>query len=201
VGALLIGRIVLVAVASIAAGTTSANAQGPVSVDSEVATGLVRQASHDQEVKCSPQSSPWPYSAWRFTCELPREWAEVDVRITADGRSFVILPGSVRDMPDARHRSQRFVGTWEVSKAVCAPLGDRHFLCDARFDGSTEVEVELRQSRYGNFDEHCRLAGSQRRLASLSIFACQMINWDINMPTSTVKGMAEMARQVRRKGL
>jgi hypothetical protein len=196
VGALQIGRIVLVAVASMVAGTTTANARGPISVDSEVATGLVRQASHDQEAKCTPRSSPWPYSAWRFSCELPSEWAGVDVRVSSDGRHFVVLPGSVRGMPDARHRSQRFLGTWDVSRAVCAPVGDRRFLCDARFDGSTEVEVELRQTRYGNFDENCRLAGSQRRLASLSIYACQTISWDINMPTSTVKGMAEMARQV-----
>jgi hypothetical protein len=146
----------------------------------------------------SPLSSPWPYSAWRFSCELPSEWAEVDIRVSSDGHHFVVLPGSVRGKPGARHRSQRFFGTWDISRAVCAPLGKDHFLCDARFDGSTEVEVELSQTRYGNYDEHCRLAGSQRRLTSMSIYACQTISWDINMPTSTVEGMAEMAREVKR---
>jgi hypothetical protein len=51
VGALLIGRILLVAVASMAAGTTTANAHELISVDSEVATGLIRLARPGSEVQ------------------------------------------------------------------------------------------------------------------------------------------------------
>jgi hypothetical protein len=201
VGAFSIGRLVLAMAALLGAGHAQADHR-PVSVDSKVAAALLREASGLKEATCRPLESGWPPSAWRYSCSLPQAWAWIDIRVAADGTGFKVIPGRVRDLPHARHRTPRFFGAFDVSGVVCAPRESRLYLCDARYGwsgGGSMVEALITRTRYGSLLSHCRLTSAEAERSRSSLYSCQALSWDVNQPTSTVKGMAEMAREARRE--
>ncbi len=99
---------------------------------SEVAAGLLRDGTHLEEVSCRPLRPGRP-AGGRYSCSLPKAWARIDIQVTAGGEGFRVLPGSARDRRHARRRTPRFFGTFDVSDIVCAPRGNRSYLCDANY--------------------------------------------------------------------
>jgi hypothetical protein len=194
---MLIARLALAAVMATAGIGAHVDAD-PAAVSSAGTSHLVDRAFKQKETKCEPlrDRSEAPASTSRFSCTLPTAWAEVDVGVARDGRSFVVLPRSLHQTVAAEspveRRAAYLIGLSYMSHVVCVHQHGSHFSCDAHYEDSgyeAALEVAVELSRFGPSIAGCRL----RRFESgtLSIYACQHLSWDVNHMTAMVQGMQE----------
>jgi hypothetical protein len=199
---MLIARLAL-AVVMTTAGIGAHVDAAPVPVTSASASHLVDRTFKQKEAECEPlgDRSKAQASPSRFSCTLPTTWAKIDIRVARDGRSFAVLPRALHqtvagESPAERWAARR-IGLSYVSHVVCVHVYGSNFSCDAHYKESSyeallQVAVEL--SRYGPVIGGCRLRGFEA--ATLSIYACQHLTWDVDHMTAMVQGMQEPPFQV-----
>ena len=173
----------------------AAIAGGPASVAQLVDAELDVEGTECRHGTMPDGSSASPR---RFSCRLPLDEGEVQIRLAPNGKRFALIGRSVHQTVASESKAEAhtaaLLNSWiGVSHVVCGGRGGRTYRCDADFREQgffAGIELTFNYWRNGLYGVgECRLTSLGRE--SRAVFACQHLTLTIDMEESTLQGLEE----------